>query len=88
MLGIICDMLLHSERRRQKNINMEYSTLLLKEKPFCSTKPKYILASNLVFVILNLKSFSISCVPTKNKAGMQNIFILYVHGTQLYAHSR
>jgi hypothetical protein len=38
-------MLLHSERR-EKNINMEYSTVLLKEKPFCSTMPKYISASN------------------------------------------
>jgi hypothetical protein len=55
VLGKICDILLHSERRRQKNINTEYITLLLKEKPFCSTMPKYILASNLVFVTLNLK---------------------------------
>jgi hypothetical protein len=72
-------MLLHSERRRQKNINMEYSTLLLKEKTIRSIMPKYILASILVFVILNLKSFAVSCVPIKNKAGMQNILILYVH---------
>jgi len=39
VLGKICDMLLHSERRREKNINAEYSTLLLKGKPFRSTLP-------------------------------------------------